>query len=129
MPYFFSLKKVVVTFFLLSLALVLSELPLYASARVHHEIKVILDPESSYLEVEDRIILPSSLRPEHDGLFHFLLHDGLLPQSTTAGVVIERVPDNLARLPEDRHPELPLAHYTVKLPLGLRVFFLKYRVP
>lgn len=132
--YLSQMKKIVLSVFLLLTALFLPVMPLHASARVHHEIKVILDPESSYLEVEDRIILPASIRPERDGLFHFTLHEGLSPESTTAGVRIERVPNEVLPL-SDKPPstlspdrtDLPVAHYTMKLPLGLRTFQLKYQ--
>jgi len=125
------MKNAVFTTLLLSIFLFLLVMPLHAGARVHHEIKVVLQPESSTIEVEDRIILPASLKRGPDGLFHFSLHDGLLPKSTTAGVTIERVPEKELPSPEGLDPnissELPVAHYTVRLPLGLRAFLLKYQ--
>ncbi len=128
------MKKIALSIFLLLIGLLLHAIPLHASTRVHHEIKVVLHPESSHLEVEDRIILPASLRPERDGLFHFMLHEGLFPETTTAGVRIERVTEESPSLSKNRpsalsadQTDLPIAHYTVKLPLGLRVFHLKYQ--
>lgn len=96
-----------------------------AEALIHHEMRVVLQPGSSKLGVEDRITLPQSRQVEADGRIYFMLHKGLAPKSSTAGVIITRAP----KPPVNR--KLPIStlaeSYAVKLPVGLNTFTLKYQ--
>jgi len=112
--------------FLVFLFVFFLPLPLHANGQIHHEIRVIFQPDLHRMEVEDQIVLPASLRPGPDGRFHFRLHDGLEPRSNTPGVTISREPQvgPGAGAAED---EIPIAQYVLDLPAGLRVFVLQYQ--
>jgi hypothetical protein len=103
-------------------------------AEVRHEMAIVLEPEKEAITVTDRIALPESLVPASGGKLHFLLHGGLEPVSSTAGVILAReksrpqagqfgMPPGSLSL----DPRIPLEHYTVSLPPGRRDFVLKYR--
>ncbi len=124
--FFRNHKKVQGLFYPLFLFFVLFHSPIFAHAngQIHHEIRVVLQPDSHRLEVEDQIILPASFLPGPDGRFHFLIHDGLELQSKTPGVRISR--EAMTPGVEGADTEIPTAHYAVSLPVGLRVFVLHY---
>ena len=109
---------------LVSFFFVLIPTALLAGEPIHHEMQVVLYPGSHRLQVDDQITLPSSLSPDEEGKLHFLIHEGLSPHSSTAGVVIAREIDTPGRIDPIRG--VPLTHYTVILPIGLRVFVLTY---
>ncbi|MFQ5597855.1 MAG: M28 family peptidase [Nitrospiria bacterium] len=96
----------------------------FAEGLIHHDMKVVLEPDAHILEVEDRIVLPASHRPGPDGRFHFLLHGGLNPRALTPGVRISREAETPGAEGFDSNMEV--AHYAVSLPIGLRVFVLSY---
>jgi hypothetical protein len=107
-------KKTTICYILLWLTLFCK--PLLASAVLHHELQVSLDPSSQQLQVTDRISLPSgqegSTSQSIQGHLRFLLHRDLNPRSMTAGVDLKEIGPipNTAWLieyqismPEDQH--------------------------
>ncbi|MFQ5580267.1 MAG: M20/M25/M40 family metallo-hydrolase [Nitrospiria bacterium] len=104
---------------------------LQAQQPVHHEINVIMNPETHHLQVEDTITFPRSMFPDPEGNFHFLIHRGLRPVSLTAGVKIiyekeDPKPLGFGLSGGGGEVGVRLEHYTVKLPIGLRQFVMTY---
>lgn len=110
---------------LFSLIFLLFTAAAQAQDLIHHEIHATLTPASNHLEVVDRLTLPADLLPDKAGKFHFLLHEGLTLYGVTAGVVIEKIPeDNTPPMPGKR---VRTAQYTMTLPIGLRSVVLSYQ--
>lgn len=78
---------------------------------LYHHLKVILNPDSHRLLVEDTITVPASHLPE----LRFSLHSGFEPAKVTAGVSIVRLTD-----------EAGVASFRVKLPPGINTFVMSY---
>ena len=95
---------------------------LYAGEPIRHDLKVILQPDKSYLEVEDTITLPESFLAESGGQPSFLLHGGLKPVSPTPGMTFSRTTD---RKQPDPNPAAP--RYSISLPPGRRDFVVRYQ--
>jgi len=122
---YFIFRSVIVT--------LLTFLPgtLQAQQPIHHEINIMVNPETNYLQVEDTITFPETLLPDPEGNFHFLLHRGLRPVSQTAGVKIiyekeDPKPLGFGLSGGGGGAGIRLEHYTVKLPIGLRQFVMVY---
>lgn len=103
-----------------------------AEERVHHEIKVILQPEGRVLIVEDAITLPNALFGKGEGKVRFLLHDGLRPASETPGVKITEEkrkprPSDFGLKGDLLPADVPLGFYTATLTTGVNRFVLRYR--
>jgi len=82
--------------------------------RIHHNFKIVLDPEEHHLDAQDTITLPES----HPAELHFFLHRGFKLSSLTPGVNIVR------EKVESR--EILLESYRIKLSPNLKSFVLKY---
>ncbi|MEW8083838.1 MAG: M1 family aminopeptidase [Candidatus Thiodiazotropha endolucinida] len=116
-------KKSSIRYILLMLTLFCK--PAIATATIHHELQVSLDPNSQQLQVTDRISLASpqdggAKQPTlaHQGRLRFLLHRGLSPRSMTAEVALKEIgpiSDNA-----------PLTAYQLSMPEDQRHFTLKY---
>ncbi|MEW8160671.1 MAG: M1 family aminopeptidase [Candidatus Thiodiazotropha endolucinida] len=116
-------KKSSIRYILLMLTLFCK--PAIATATIHHELQVSLDPNSQQLQVTDRISLASpqdggAKQPTlaHQGRLRFLLHRGLSPRSMTAKVALKEIgpiSDNA-----------PLTAYQLSMPEDQRHFTLKY---
>ncbi|MES9830472.1 MAG: M1 family aminopeptidase [Candidatus Thiodiazotropha sp.] len=99
--------------------------PAIATATIHHELQVSLDPNSRRLQVTDRISLASPQdggatqpTPAHQGRLRFLLHRGLSPRSMTAEVALREIG------PISDHA--PLIAYQLSMPEDQRHFTLEY---
>ena len=86
----------------------------YADKPVHHDIRVVLQPEAGRLQVEDKVTLPSG------GAVRFALHGGLRAISTTPGVQVGYACETKAG------DDAALDYYSVTLPAGSRSFTLEY---
>lgn len=85
------------------------------NAYAHHDIKVILYPKDNQINVTDTITVPQNMLP----VFHFILHKGLNPSSTTPGVSIS----SEKKMPVNQ----PAESYRVKLPDSINTFVLEYQ--
>ncbi|MFO0754446.1 MAG: M20/M25/M40 family metallo-hydrolase [Thermodesulfovibrionales bacterium] len=85
-----------------------------SAAPVRHELKLSLSPREHRLAAEDTVTLPE----DSPRGFHFLLHDGLHPVSSTPGVRI--TPEGKRKGP------VPLEAFSLQLPPGTRSFTLAY---
>jgi hypothetical protein len=81
---------------------------------VHHDLKIIINPEDNHLSVQDTISIPEGFPLE----VHFVLHGGLKPSSPTPGVHIVREKEETG--------EVPVEFFKVKLPPHLKTFVIKY---
>ena len=125
----YIMKRLYSTFFLI----IIINLPftLYAQENINHSMKVVLDPERHWIDVEDTIALPDSFLNVGGGDVHFIIHKGLHPESKTDGVTI--TPFNEKNLSETNANSIfqntneMLEHYIVNLPAAVRSFTVKYK--
>ncbi len=103
------------------LLIILAVLPvsLYAAETFHHDIKVLLKPETHFIEAEDKITLPEKGVASADKLT-FSLHEGLELNSLTDGVkvspvIISALSGDSARL------------YNLTIPPNTKSFTLAYK--
>jgi hypothetical protein len=82
---------------------------------ISHNLQVKLLPEEHRLVVKDTITIP--VAPSRE--FHFILHRGLGPESSTPGVIIKKVTVN--------HEKTLFDSFKVMLPAGLRTFTIEYQ--
>jgi len=99
-----------------------------ASAAVHHDLEVSVDPGRGYIEVTDTITVPD----DGHGELEFLLHPALTPAILTHGVGLTAAADETAAdtaLPNDATgPAEPgPLRYRVELPAGQTRFTLRYQ--
>ena len=88
---------------------------------VHHNLKIILYPDSRRFTAEDTITLPDRHNNRSNGEISFELHQGLAPSIKTPDVHIS------AQSSETPNPGLPpLELFKVALPAGLHTFTLAY---
>lgn len=80
---------------------------------VIHNLKITFYPEERRFSAEDTIIVPEHLLPE----FQFFLHKGLNPYSPSSDVIISV---------NQSSQDIPHESYSVKLPIGVNTFVLKY---
>ncbi len=107
-----------------------------AETLIHHDLKVVLSPGSHLIQVVDRLSLSPSFQADQQGKFYFSLNESLFPIALTPGVMIER---ELAL--DDKTPKIsgmtdlgiqpeantvPLTHYSMTLPIGLREVVIRY---
>lgn len=84
------------------------------AAIIHHDLKVVLYPNEHQFTVEDTITIPKHFPSD----FHFLLHAGLNPVSTTSDVrIISKI---------TKKEDASVDFFTIKLPHGTKTFALKY---
>ncbi|HEY5595352.1 MAG TPA: M1 family aminopeptidase [Nitrospiria bacterium] len=95
---------------------------LHAEEPIRHELKVILQPDKSLLEVSDTIIFPESFLATSERKLHFLLHDGLQPISPMPGIKLSRETD---RNQSNANPAAK--GYTVTIPPGRQDFVIQYQ--
>ncbi|HET6465589.1 MAG TPA: M1 family aminopeptidase [Nitrospiria bacterium] len=102
---------------------------LQAQVPIRHELKVILQPESNKLEVEDTINLPESLLIASKRKLHFRLRDGFQPVSPTAGVTLnqETNPKRSEKNPAPEQAQAPTEQYILSLPPHQRVIVIRYQ--
>ena len=81
---------------------------------ISHNLHVKLFPDGHRFIAKDTITVPVTPRQE----FHFLLHRGLGPESSTPGVIISKESDG--------HEKTLFDSFKVMLPAGLRTFTLEY---
>jgi len=99
----------------------------HASAAVHHDLEVTVDPGRGYIDVTDSITLPADGGREVE----FLLHPALTPAVLTRGAVLTAIRREAAETPVPQDatvsadPE-PL-RYRVVLPAGQTRFTLHYQ--
>jgi hypothetical protein len=100
---------------------------LQAQVPIRHELKVILQPESNKLEVEDTINLPESLLIASKRKLHFRLRDGFQPESPTAGVKLspETNPKKSEKFPAVEHAQAPTEQFILSLPPHQRVIVIR----
>lgn len=107
---------------------------LNAGQTIHHDMKIVLDPERRQLHIKDTITLPEALLSATNGKLSFLLHGGLAPSPITDGVKMLREKE-VSRpalfgintdlpLPDE---EIPVERYAITLPAGKRGFVLEYQ--
>ncbi len=123
-------------FFILLFLTISASLPtaLYAQENIHHDMKVVIDPEEHWIDVEDTITLPDSFLNVGGGEVHFIIHKGLQPVSLTEGATIVHYRDKAQ--PSQSEPNANsifqednkmLEHYIVNLPADERSFTVKYK--
>ncbi len=119
--------------FLIAVLLVYYFLPLpgHAQSTVRHDLHVTIDPKEHSLRAVDRITLPIRfLNGGDSGLFatHFILHEGLVVRSRTAGVLLKKLPEeSVLRETLSMDAALPVEVYRVILPKsGTGAFELAY---
>jgi aminopeptidase N len=103
-------------FLLISVFFILVFTPSFAEAHegIHHDLKVILNPEEHRIDAKDTIILPNDLPRE----IEFLLHAGLKPTSLSPGVrIIKGV---------EKPGTVPLESFKAILPPGLISLVIAY---
>lgn len=84
------------------------------AAIIHHDLKVVLYPNEHRFTVEDTITLPEHFPSD----FHFFLHAGLNPVSTTSDVkIISKI---------TKKEDASVDFFTIKLTHGIKIFTLKY---
>lgn len=81
---------------------------------IHHNIKVVLYPNEHRFTAKDTITIPE----QFPFVFHFFLHSGLNPVSTTQDVIISRGAAKKENASVD--------FFTVKLPYSVKTFEIKY---
>lgn len=81
---------------------------------IHHNIQVNLNPDNHTIKVIDLITVPDYLLPE----FHFFLHSGLSPRSSTSGVLISPAGKEMKNVPIER--------YIVKVSPGIKNIMIEY---
>lgn len=97
-----------------------------AGEPIHHELKIVLEPEKHRIRVQDTLTLPARmLQPAQANKVQFALHQGLHPISVTAGVEI-RQENNRPFISSDQTPSVPLERFNLTLPNGQRTFVLVY---
>lgn len=84
-----------------------------ASARIHHDLDVSIDPDQGYLEAADRISLPESVSE-----ISFSLHAGLKLSLETPGARVASV--------EEIESFAPIKQYKIRLPTDTKELDLKY---
>ena len=81
---------------------------------VHHDLKVVLYPNEHRFTVEDTITIPKHFPSD----FHFFLHAGLNPVSTTSDVkIISKI---------TKKEDASVDFFTIKLPHSTKTFAIKY---
>jgi aminopeptidase N len=99
-----------------------------AFGQIHHDFKIRLEPDSHRILVVDRLTLPA----DHTGPVHFRLHQGLNPQVLeTTGARLNQTPATAKGHRTDmdaasREQRVPVEHFIVTLPVGMRHFTLRY---
>jgi len=73
------------------LGIALSTSPLFAE-KLHHELKVRLDPQEHHLSVIDTISHIDLLKKDQQGAFRFFLHAGLSPELEGSDWILEKIP-------------------------------------
>lgn len=118
------------------LLFILINLPstLWAQKYIHHEMKVVLQPEKRLIEVEDTVTFPESRSGNGIRELTFVLHRGLRPVSANKELKITSIEDKgTAPGPEISNNSQPpnkktiMEHYRVLLPAGKRSFTIKYK--
>jgi hypothetical protein len=101
-------------FFLSTPALLNAEGKTEQATTIHHNLKIVLYPKEHRFTVEDTITIPEHFPSD----FHFFLHAGLNPVSTTSDVkIISKITKK-----EDASVEF----FTAKAPHGVKTFIIKY---
>ncbi|MDP7555587.1 MAG: hypothetical protein QGF31_05330, partial [Nitrospinota bacterium] len=115
------------------LALICLPVSLYAQENIHHNMKVVIDPEKHWIDIEDKITLPNSFFNVGGGEVHFIIHKGLQPVSNTEGVAITHYEDKAQSSQSETNSNSifqpnneMLEHYIVALPADERTFIVKY---
>ena len=115
------------------LALICLPVSLYAQENIHHNMKVVIDPEKHWIDIEDKITLPNSFFNVGGGEVHFIIHKGLQPVSNTEGVAITHYEDKAQSSQSETNSNSifkqnneMLEHYIVALPADVRTFIVKY---
>ncbi len=93
--------------------------PLCHSQQFYHDLKVIIRPEETFIQVEDTITPPAGNAPYNR--IPFTIHKGLDPVSLTPGISLKR------GTAADLSSEAPVENYTLELPEGVKSFTLKYK--
>ncbi len=108
--------------------IILVNLPVSLSAKeiIHHELKVLLRPETSFIEVEDKITLQEKNLVKA-GKLTFRLHKNLTPVSTTAGVKIFPAKIHFDISVNVKHKARKWKQYEAVLPPKTQTFTLKYK--
>jgi len=96
----------------------------FAKNTVFHDIRILINPDDYFIEVEDKITLPEALRSQTS--FDFYLHESL--SVTFSDVALTRsvspVSANAQRVAAGG---VPLAHYTVQRQVDNPSFTLRYQ--
>ncbi|OGT32946.1 MAG: peptidase M28 [Gammaproteobacteria bacterium RBG_16_51_14] len=98
--------------------------------QIHHELKVVLVPDTHKISVVDTITLPE----KRNGPVRFQLHHGLNPEVQGVGAEISQLPEQQTGRASDMDPALrsrgiPLESYIVHLAAGVYQFTLRYAGP
>ncbi len=110
---YFSLLFIIFTLIFFPLVLRAGD-TMQANERINHSLEVMLFPVEHRISVKDTITVSDNAPRE----FHFFLHRGLVPVSSTPGVIISRDTDRQGKdLPES---------FRVLLPDRLQSFRLEY---
>ncbi len=88
--------------------------PVFAAHLPHHDITVTLEPDGHRLRATDAVTLP----PDFPREFTFILHAGLKPKTSTAGVILSG--------PRHTSGPVPLESFRVTLPAAAVGFTLEY---
>jgi len=94
----------------------------HAEETIHHEMKILLKPKTSYIEVEDTITIPEKIFTENVGNLTFSLNGNLRLLSTTDDINILPITVNNG---SDHHASDTMG-YKISPSSGLRRFTLKY---
>ena len=122
-------------FFILLFLTISASIPslLYAQENIHHDMKVVIQPEMHWIDVEDKITLPDSFFNVGGGEVHFIIHKGLQPVSLTEGVTITHYKEKAQASQSETNTNSifqqnnkMLEHYIVALPADERTFTVKY---
>jgi hypothetical protein len=95
----------------------------YAEETIHHEMKILLKPKTSYIEVEDTITIPEKIFKESAGNLFVSLNGNLHLLSATNNVEFIPIP---VKDDSDHHTSDPMV-YKISIPSGIHSFTLKYQ--
>lgn len=110
--YDISMRFISVFIFLLCLSVFPSGLE--ATGTIHHDLKVVIQPQEHRFTAVDRIVVPDNLLPE----FRFFMHKGLNPSSPTEGVeILKDTGENRNVISEG---------FKAVLPSGVNTFIIEY---